>query len=221
VTGNVEFLLCDPVACLLGNLKRTEYLNPLSRVLLEKLTVTQLFKKFITFYGTHSFIIVFTRASHWSLSWARWIQYTTSHPISVRTVLYLQNNWIILNINTSRKQNLERSRSATDTNENVLFNINTGLEFIIFFLLWKRKQTERFTVWFLWTGDNHGNNIEQLHKLTDLTPWSRVLLEKPTVYHLVKNIDFLRRPKFYYRVHKNTPLDAILSQMNPIHALIP
>jgi hypothetical protein len=33
-----------------------------SRVLLEKLTVTQLVKKFPAFHGTQSFIIVFTRA---------------------------------------------------------------------------------------------------------------------------------------------------------------
>jgi hypothetical protein len=40
--------------------------------LLEKPPVTQLFKNFWTFYGTQRFITVFTRAHHWSLSWARW-----------------------------------------------------------------------------------------------------------------------------------------------------
>jgi hypothetical protein len=35
-------------------------------LLLEKLTVTQLVKKFPTFYGTGRFITVFTRARHWS-----------------------------------------------------------------------------------------------------------------------------------------------------------
>jgi hypothetical protein len=39
-----------------------------SRVLLEKLTVTQLFKKFPTFYGTRRFITMFTTAHYWSLS---------------------------------------------------------------------------------------------------------------------------------------------------------
>jgi len=38
------------------------------QVLLEKLTVTQLVKKFSAFYGTRRFITVFTRARHWSLS---------------------------------------------------------------------------------------------------------------------------------------------------------
>jgi hypothetical protein len=31
-------------------------------------------KNFAAFYGTRKFITVFTRAPHWSLSWARWIQ---------------------------------------------------------------------------------------------------------------------------------------------------
>jgi len=42
----------------------TKYLTPWSRVLLEKLRVTQLVKK----YGIRMFIFVFTRARHWSLS---------------------------------------------------------------------------------------------------------------------------------------------------------
>jgi hypothetical protein len=62
-------------------------LIPWSRVLVEKLTVTQLVKIFPTFYGTRRFIIVFTRARHWSLSWARWIQSAPSHHISLRFIL--------------------------------------------------------------------------------------------------------------------------------------
>jgi hypothetical protein len=52
-----------------------------NRLLLEKLTVTYLVKKFPAFYGTRRFIIMFTRARHWFVSWARWIQSTLSHPI--------------------------------------------------------------------------------------------------------------------------------------------
>jgi hypothetical protein len=44
--------------------------------LLEKLIVTQLVKKFLVFYGTRRFITVFTRARHWSLYHATWIQST-------------------------------------------------------------------------------------------------------------------------------------------------
>jgi hypothetical protein len=43
-------------------------LTPWSRGLLEKLTVSQLVKKFSAFYGTRRFITAFTRARHLSLS---------------------------------------------------------------------------------------------------------------------------------------------------------
>jgi len=46
----------------------TYLLNPWSIVLLEKLTGSQLIKKYTTFYGTRRFITAFTRASHLSLS---------------------------------------------------------------------------------------------------------------------------------------------------------
>jgi len=48
--------------------------------------ITQLDIKFPAFYGTRRFIIVLTTARHWSLSWARWIQSTPSHPISLRSI---------------------------------------------------------------------------------------------------------------------------------------
>jgi len=37
-----------------------------SRVLLQKLIITQLVKKFSSFYGAQKFITVFTRARYWS-----------------------------------------------------------------------------------------------------------------------------------------------------------
>jgi hypothetical protein len=43
-------------------------LTPWSRAFLEKVTVTQLVKKFPAFYGTRRFITVFTGARHWSPS---------------------------------------------------------------------------------------------------------------------------------------------------------
>jgi hypothetical protein len=51
-----------------------------SRVLLEKLTVTQLVK-FPAFHGTRSFITMFTKAPKWSLSLVRCIQFTSSRHI--------------------------------------------------------------------------------------------------------------------------------------------
>jgi len=53
-------------------------LNSWSSVLVK--LVTQLVKKFPSFMEPQGAIIVFTRARHWCLSWARWIQYTPSHP---------------------------------------------------------------------------------------------------------------------------------------------
>jgi hypothetical protein len=47
----------------------------------------QLLKNFPSFYGTRRFITAFTRALHWSLSWARSIKSTPSHPISLRSIL--------------------------------------------------------------------------------------------------------------------------------------
>jgi hypothetical protein len=46
----------------------TDLFTPSSRGLLEKLTVSQLVKKFPAFYGTQRFITAFTRALHLSLS---------------------------------------------------------------------------------------------------------------------------------------------------------
>jgi hypothetical protein len=41
------------------------------------------------FYGTRRFITVFTTARHRSLSWAKWTQFTTSHPTIIRSILIL------------------------------------------------------------------------------------------------------------------------------------
>jgi len=42
--------------------------NSMERVLLQKLIVTQLVKKFTALYGFQRFALVFTRDRHWSLS---------------------------------------------------------------------------------------------------------------------------------------------------------
>jgi hypothetical protein len=49
--------------------------------LLEKLPVVQPLKNIPTFYGIRRFITVFTRALHWSVSWARAVQSIPYHPI--------------------------------------------------------------------------------------------------------------------------------------------
>ena len=58
----------------------TYLFTPWSRVLLEKLTVSQLVKKFPAFYGTRRFITAFTSTCHLSLSSARSIQSMAPHP---------------------------------------------------------------------------------------------------------------------------------------------
>ena len=74
---------------------RTEFyllLTPWRKVLLEKLTGSQLVKKFPAFYGTRRFITAFTNARHLSLSCARPIQFTSSNFISWRPILILSPN---------------------------------------------------------------------------------------------------------------------------------
>jgi hypothetical protein len=60
-----------------------------SRGLLEKLTDSQLVKKFPAFYGTRRFITAFTRARHLSLSWASSIQFMPpQHVIGMYIYIY-------------------------------------------------------------------------------------------------------------------------------------
>jgi hypothetical protein len=54
----------------------TQLPNSTSRVLLEKLIVTQLVSKFPAVYRTRRFITVFSIARRWFVSWARWIHST-------------------------------------------------------------------------------------------------------------------------------------------------
>jgi len=61
--------------------------DSIGTILLEKLILTQLSKKFSALYGTLKFITVFSRNRHWSIFWARRIQYPPSQPISLRSIL--------------------------------------------------------------------------------------------------------------------------------------
>jgi hypothetical protein len=70
--------------------KRTaEELILWSWVFREKPPVAHLLRNFPTSHGARFFIILFTRARHWSLSWVKWIQSIRSHPISLRSILLL------------------------------------------------------------------------------------------------------------------------------------
>ena len=69
-----------------GYLLITYLFTPCSRVLLAKLTGSQLVEKSPTFYGTRKFITAFTSARHLPLSWATYIQ---SHPTFWISILIL------------------------------------------------------------------------------------------------------------------------------------
>ena len=64
-------------------------LIPCSRVILEKLTGSQLVKTFPAIYTNRKFITAFTSARHMSLSWASLIQSMPSQPTSWRSILIL------------------------------------------------------------------------------------------------------------------------------------
>jgi len=64
----------------------TMFITLWSRNLLEQATVTKLARKFLAFYGMLRFISVFTKACHWFLSSARYIQSTPFHLISIRSI---------------------------------------------------------------------------------------------------------------------------------------
>jgi len=78
----------------------TYLLTPRSRVILKKLTGSQLVKKFPTFYGTRMFITAFTNARQLSQSSASSIQSIPPHPTSWRSILILSSH-LRLNLPTN------------------------------------------------------------------------------------------------------------------------
>jgi hypothetical protein len=70
----------------------TYLLTPCSRVLFEKLTGSQLLKKFPAFYATPRFITTFTSARHLSVSRTRSIQSIPSHALFWKSILILSSH---------------------------------------------------------------------------------------------------------------------------------
>ena len=83
--GPIQFACPNPVALAF-------LLTPWNRVLLEKLTGSQLVKKSPAFYGTRSFATTFTRARNLSLSRTGSIQSMPLHSTSWRSVLILSSH---------------------------------------------------------------------------------------------------------------------------------
>jgi len=75
-----------------NNCNFTYLLTPWCRVLLEKLTGSQLVKKFPAFHGTRRFITALTTFRHLSLSWASPIQSIYPQLTSWRSVLILSTH---------------------------------------------------------------------------------------------------------------------------------
>ena len=73
----------------------TYLLTPWCRVLLQKLTGLQLFKKFSAFHGTRRFITALTSVRHLSLSWVSPIQSIYPHPASWRSILILSTHLLL------------------------------------------------------------------------------------------------------------------------------
>lgn len=63
--------------------------NSTVHIVLQELIVAQLISKLLVLYGTHRFIIVFTKARYWTISEASWIRSTPLHTISPRHILIL------------------------------------------------------------------------------------------------------------------------------------
>jgi len=70
----------------------TYSLTPCSKVLLDKLTGSQLVKKFPALHESWRFITTFTTARQLSLSWASSIQSMPPHPSSWRSILILSSH---------------------------------------------------------------------------------------------------------------------------------
>ena len=93
LAGPGEFQFSQGTTDVTKRVRRYPYiLTPWCRVLLEKLTALQLFKKFPAFHATRRFITALTSVRHLSLSWASPIQSINPHPTSWRSILILSTH---------------------------------------------------------------------------------------------------------------------------------
>ena len=93
-TSTFSFLILSASSLIIPHIRHcvlwaTSELTPCSRVLLQRLTGSQLVKKFPVFYGTRRFITAYTITRYLSLLRARSIQSIPPHPTSWRSILIL------------------------------------------------------------------------------------------------------------------------------------
>ena len=119
---------------IVSKLWSTPTLTAWSRFILEKLTSSQLVKKFPGFHGTRRFITAFTSARHLSLSWARLIQPMPPHPTSWRSMLILSSHLCL-----GLPSGLFPSGFPTKTLYTPLLSLIHALP-ISFFSIWSPKQ---------------------------------------------------------------------------------
>ena len=82
ITISVKYLVKHALTCLL-----TYLITPWNKVLFEKLTIFQLVKKFLAFYGTPRLITAVTSVRYLSLTWASSIQSIPPHPTSWKSIM--------------------------------------------------------------------------------------------------------------------------------------
>ena len=128
--------------------------TPWSRILLEKLTGSQLVKKFPAFYGTQRFSTAFTNARHLSLSWTSSIQSIPPHPSSWRSIL-ISSSHLRLGLTVSLESFLFTSPVQTGksylfgpTFRIIVWHIPTAVYTVLDCWWWTEKMSETCRVLF-------------------------------------------------------------------------
>jgi hypothetical protein len=88
----IAVLLLPRILLILSLRYETNKTHSRSWALLEKPPIVHLLKNFPALYGIQTFITAFTRALHWSLSWARSIQSVRPHPVPLRSIIILSTH---------------------------------------------------------------------------------------------------------------------------------